>query len=96
MQTTITTATPTKLRNGDWGARVNSDQIREGDTVEITTRAGKTWTAAIVKVLWSGDGKAICATQRTSSYVHSAPSCGFPCPVTGRKCTRNDPCHDCQ
>lgn len=22
--------------------------------------------------------------------------CGYPCPVSGRRCTPSDPCHDCQ
>jgi len=30
------TATPIKLRNGDWGARVASSDVREGDIVRIT------------------------------------------------------------
>lgn len=99
--TATRTASPTKLRSGEWGARVNGT-VREGDIVTITTRAGKTWDAEVVKVVWSGDGVAICATASLSrrpapSRRHAAHTthCGYPCPVTGRKCTYNDPCHDC-
>lgn len=57
------TATPLKLKNGDWGARVNSDSVQVGDIVRITTRAGKSWEAEVLKVIWSGNGISICATQ---------------------------------
>src|SRR5690606_27312903 len=57
------TATPTKLKNGSWGARVASTYVRAGDIVRITTRGGKSWDAEITKVVWSGNGVSICATR---------------------------------
>lgn len=57
------TATPTKLRSGAWGARVESEEVEKGDVVEITTRSGKTWSATVSAVVWSGNGVAIVATQ---------------------------------
>lgn len=56
-------ASPTKLRDGSWGARVRSQDVQVGAAVEITTAAGKSWTATVTRVLWRGDGVAICATQ---------------------------------
>lgn len=56
------TATPTKLRDGSWGARVNGT-VAQGDSIEITTRAGKTWTATVSRVLWSDGSVSIVATQ---------------------------------
>lgn len=44
-------ATPKKLRSGDWGALAKSESVRKGDTVQITTRSGKTWTATVNKVV---------------------------------------------
>ena len=96
-------ATPTKLRNGSWGARVQSTDVAEGDTVTVTTRAGKTWQATVERVLWTGDGVSVCATtslDRSASAssrngVFGRDYCGGPCPVSGRRCTYNDPCHDC-
>lgn len=98
-------ATPTKLRNGNWGARVKSAQVSAGDVVRITTRSGKTWEARIVKVVWSGDGVAICATESldrshgTSGGTYrprrGVDYCGYPCPVDGHRCTPDHPCHDC-
>ena len=104
-----TTATPTKLRSGDWGCRVNGD-AREGQIVTIRTSKGKTWAAKIAKVIWSGNGVSICATcsadytpakRNSRGYVeqrgHHDGYCGYLCPVTGRKCTpANGPCHDCE
>ncbi len=99
-------ATPTKLRSGDWGARV-SGRVSRGDTITITTRKGKSWTATVEHVIWTGqdrygDGEiSIVATasagrRRTHRSSHrNSESCGYPCPVTGRRCTPSDPCHDC-
>ena len=47
MTTTATkSATPTKLRNGDWGARVKG-KASEGDRITITTKASKSWEAIV-------------------------------------------------
>lgn len=70
------TATPTKLKNGSWGARVASTYVRAGDIVRITTRGGKSWDAEITKVVWSGNGVSICATRSIGSS-------------TGRRAPRN-------
>lgn len=63
------TATPTKLRDGTWGARV-SGRVSEGDLVTIRTSTGKTWQARITRIVWAGkdrDGAdaAIVATAST-------------------------------
>jgi hypothetical protein len=108
----MTIATPTKLRSGAWGARVQGS-VAVGDRIQIRTKAGKTWTATVKKVVWSGDGIAIVATEDkpSSGYVpairdargyvtergHYEGYCGYPCPVTGlRCCPKNGPCHDCE
>lgn len=57
-------AKPTKLKNGTWG--VTTEGVPEpGDVVTVETRKGKTWETVIDRVLWSGNGKAICSTRRT-------------------------------
>ncbi len=66
MTDTTTTAKPAKLRNGSWGARVASETIQAGDTITITTKAGKTWDAEVVKVVWHGDGVSLCTTESVS------------------------------
>lgn len=83
--TTATTiaATPTKLRNGAWGARTQGHPDT-GETITITTRSGKTWDATVTRVLWTGTDNdqpiAIVATatgrsltQTTCDQCHSAP-----------------------
>jgi len=113
--TATPTATPTKLRDGSWGARCSAG-VEAGDTITITTRGGKTWQAEVVRVLWSGADKygkgqiSICATaslddrpsrgrvtRRGRAYYQGGTeiACGYPCPVTGRTCTPDHPCHDC-
>ena len=49
----MTTASPTKLRDGSWGARVPGT-AREGESILIRTRAGKEWEATISSVIWTG------------------------------------------
>lgn len=55
-------ASPTKLRNGAWGATTKG-AAQVGDVVRITTQSGKSWEAIVTSVVWSGDGKCIVATQ---------------------------------
>lgn len=59
-------ATPRKLRDGSWGCAA-PEGTKAGEIVEIRTKAGKSWTATVEKVLWSGNGVAICATESTAS-----------------------------
>ena len=69
--TNTNAATPCKLRNGDWGAKTSA-RIRQGDIVTITTRAGKSWDARISKIVWTGNGVAICATASLDRPQRSA------------------------
>ena len=43
--------TPTKLRDGSWGVKVQSG-CETGDTVIVNTRGGKSWESVVEKVLW--------------------------------------------
>lgn len=65
----MTTATPTKLRNGDWGAKVQGS-VQQGDEIRIQTKAGKEWTATVSRVLWSGDNVSIVATANRPHRHH--------------------------
>ena len=54
---TVYPATPAKLREGGWGARVQHDQddsVGPGDWITVTTRDGMSWDATIETVLWTG------------------------------------------
>jgi len=97
------TAAPTKLRNGEWGAKV-SGSVKSGDSIRITTRSGKNWVCIVSHVLWSGDGVAIVATKKKPDtcrvggrqYTRESGYCYYPCPVTRQVCSpENGPCHDC-
>lgn len=113
------TASPAKLRNGSWGARVPGT-ARKGQALQIQARSGKSWDAVVDRVLWTGADRqtgapiSLCATRSldrpSSGYVpavrnargyveergHYEGYCGYPCPVSGRKCCpANGPCHDC-
>lgn len=104
---TLVAATPKKLRNGSWGALANTEHVQAGDTLEITTKAGKTWTATVSKVIWTGNGVAICATtdattgrtsrRRTRVECRNC-GCTDPTCVRNGRCTGGpdfDPCFDC-
>ena len=68
----MTTATPAKLRDGSWGARV-AGPVKSGDTVEVKTKVGKTWTAVVTAVLWTGEGGTVslCSTRSTQAATRS-------------------------
>jgi cytochrome c553 len=73
------TASPIKLRSGEWGVRTQGVPSA-GAVVTVRAASGKTWTSTIVAVVWRGDGVAICAVgQRAiaqrSAGVSRAASC---------------------
>lgn len=55
-------ATPAKLRDGSWGARV-AGKARAGDLIWVKARNGKEWQARVTKVVWSGEGVTLVATE---------------------------------
>lgn len=52
-------ATPYRLRDGAWGARVTWDEdelgATVGRTVRVLTRSGKEWDAIITRIVWRSD-----------------------------------------
>lgn len=80
----MSSATPAKLKNGQWGAKAQG-RIQAGDTITITTRGGKSWDAKVSRVLWS-DGKiTLCSTSKTSgrSSRRSSRRSSGTCSVSG-------------
>jgi hypothetical protein len=64
-------ATYTKLKNGDWGVRVPTESVSDGQSVVVAKKSGETKTEIIARVLWRGNGVALCAIEkgaRTGSY----------------------------
>ena len=68
-------ANPCKLRNGNWGAKT-AEPVEAGDTVQVVTRAGKTWRADITTVVWTDGTVCICETASQGS----APAAGKSAP----------------
>lgn len=58
----IINATPAKLRNGSWGARVETS-VSVGDLLTITTRSCKRWGARVTRIVWTGENVSLCETQ---------------------------------
>ena len=63
---------PERLASGEWGARVDGSPA-VGEQVQITTRAGKTWTAQVVEVLETAEATSL---VRTSTGVDAAVRSG--------------------
>ncbi len=63
---TNTQATSTKLKTGAWGATVQGS-VTQGETITITARSGKSWTARVASVVWRGNGVTIVATQKAEA-----------------------------
>lgn len=79
----MTTATYTKLKTGNWGIRVNSESVRDGQTVNVTKKSGESKIETISKVLWRGNGVALCAigetSRRSNGGYSSHPRTGCSC-----------------
>lgn len=63
---------PERLASGEWGARVDGSPV-VGEVVQITTRAGRTWTAQVVEVLEVAEATSL---VRTSTGVDAAVRSG--------------------
>ncbi len=59
-------ATYSKLRNGSWGVRVEGS-VSPGQSVTVTTKAGKTKTETVGKVIWQGSGVSLCSIEERGS-----------------------------
>jgi hypothetical protein len=77
------TGHPAKLKDGAWGAHVDSDRVQPGDVVHLTTKGGKEWDSTVEKVVWKGvdsDGQscALCTlmTRDKPASLASAAASG--------------------
>lgn len=94
--------TPTKLKSGDWGARVKNQvhRLTKGDEVLLTveTKAGKSWEQ-YSRIIWADNNVALAAKvdrsantyQRTyrKSYVDTS------CDPTNPNIGACGECHKC-
>lgn len=74
-------ATFTKLRSGDWGIRVEGSPPAQGASISVAKRDGSRDVVVVDRVLWSGDGIALCAIQRRGRAARRPRSwrpCGYP------------------
>jgi hypothetical protein len=46
--------TYTRLRSGNWGIRANNIELKVGDKVKVSTKAGEVHEEKISKILWTG------------------------------------------
>jgi len=63
-------ATYTKLKNGSWGIKVQGT-ASAGQSVTVTKRDGSSKAELVDRVLWAGDGVAICSIAQ---HAHSSGS----------------------
>lgn len=80
-------ATPIKLRDGTWGARVKAT-VKIGEEIEVRTAAGKTWRARVTRVVWRGADVVLAATEsldpaprprRRAGGCHTDGNCSSVC-----------------
>lgn len=57
-------ASPIQLKTGEWGARVPTQNVQNGDRLTVVARSGSSWEAVVVGVVWQGPEAAICQTAR--------------------------------
>ena len=66
--------TYTKLRDGSWGLR--GKNLTSGQTVTVTTKAGKSKTECVGKVLWTGPDGLSLATIADGGGRRKCKGCG--------------------
>jgi len=79
-------ATFTKLRSGDWGVRVEGAVPATGASITVAKRDGSRDTVVVERVLWTGDGVALCAIQRRASGGGARSSGAARRPRSWRPC----------
>lgn len=57
-------ASPAKLRDGSWGARVLTPEVTSGDHLRMMSRNGKVWEATVDRVLKRFDDSALVRIKR--------------------------------
>lgn len=54
-------ASYTRLRTGEWGARIPREDVKPGDRVVVESRSLKARSEEVDKVIWRGNGVALCS-----------------------------------
>ena len=67
--------TYTKLRNGDWGLRIDGS-VEAGATVTATKKSGETKTERVGRVLWAGNGITLASIATNGTGRSSGSSRG--------------------
>lgn len=72
----------TKLRNGDWGVKVEGT-AQAGQTVSVRKKSGEQQSVTVDKVIWSGNGITLCSVKQRErsegrSDRHVCAECGRP------------------
>lgn len=84
---TNSNATWTKLRSGEWGARVIGRQPQRGDVLTVEKRNGETTAVVVQAIVWSGEDRdtgeplAVCAVLSPSRPVRRKASRGASTPA---------------
>lgn len=60
-----------KLRDGSWGIKVQGS-AKPGDRITVTKRDGSSKVETVDKVVWSGNGVAICSVIETRGASSSS------------------------
>jgi hypothetical protein len=79
--------TYTKLRDGSWGIKVQGT-ASAGQTVTVTKRDGSSKAETVARVLWAGDGVAICSVANKGA---SSGRSGY----SGRRSGGRYECEEC-
>lgn len=69
-------ATYAKLTSGKWGVRVTGAVPSPGTTVVVTKKDGSTRTEVIEKVVWQGEGVALCTIREQDVETRICWECG--------------------
>lgn len=77
------TATFAKLKNGEWGVRVEAFSVVPGQTITVSKRDGSNDTVEVDAILHHGDEVYLCSIKKKAKSVNRSAS-GQVCAECGR------------
>ena len=66
----------TKLKSGAWGIKTRGDAPKPGEAVTVTKANGETRTVTVARVIWRGEGVALCSIEGNDNSTRSNGSNG--------------------
>ena len=85
----------TKLRSGEWGARVETTSLTMGAKLTMRRKDGATSVVTIDKIVWQGQGVSVCAVSKSAAPKKERTGCSYCCRTATRTAQIWEDCPYC-